>query len=548
LKEDAEEFLDQDKLKALIQKYSEFINFPIYLHTKKTVNKEVPVEEEEETTEEAPVEDAEVAVEEDEEEAKDTKPKTKTVSETVFDWELVNETKPIWTRSPKEVSEEDYAKFYKTFSKEESGEALTHSHFTAEGDVDFTALLYVPTTAPFGMFEGRMNVASRVRLYVRRVFITDKFEDLIPKYLAFLTGVVDSDDLPLNVSREMLQQHKMLKLIQKKLVRKAIAMFQALEKDDAEKYKIFYETYGTNIKLGCIEDVSNKHRLSKLLRFSTNKHRDEAISLEKYVEEMKKKQKDIYYLGGESKESLIGSPYLERLARKGYDVLFLTDPIDEYVVQTLQKFDNKYKFVDVSKEGLKLDEDEEELKKFQEEYKPLTEFLKKELDTKVIEKVSVSTRLTQTPCALVSASYGYSANMERILKAQALSDKRYKQMLNQGRKTLEINPKHPIIKELLQLVKDEREDKAREAGKVLYETAVVSSGFSLEDPTAYAARVLKVLGDSLDIDPAAYEQLREELANSAAPEEEPEDETPEETTPEEPVIPEFVQENDKDEL
>jgi heat shock protein beta len=543
LKEDAEEFLDQDKLKALIQKYSEFINFPIYLHTKKTVNKEVPVEEEEETTEEAPVEDAEVAVEEDEEEAKDTKPKTKTVSETVFDWELVNETKPIWTRSPKEVSEEDYAKFYKTFSKEESGEALTHSHFTAEGDVDFTALLYVPTTAPFGMFEGRMNVASRVRLYVRRVFITDKFEDLIPKYLAFLTGVVDSDDLPLNVSREMLQQHKMLKLIQKKLVRKAIAMFQALEKDDAEKYKIFYETYGTNIKLGCIEDVSNKHRLSKLLRFSTNKHRDEAISLEKYVEEMKKKQKDIYYLGGESKESLIGSPYLERLARKGYDVLFLTDPIDEYVVQTLQKFDNKYKFVDVSKEGLKLDEDEEELKKFQEEYKPLTEFLKKELDTKVIEKVSVSTRLTQTPCALVSASYGYSANMERILKAQALSDKRYKQMLNQGRKTLEINPKHPIIKELLQLVKDEREDKAREAGKVLYETAVVSSGFSLEDPTAYAARVLKVLGDSLDIDPAAYEQLREELANSAAPEEEPEDETPEE-----PVIPEFVQENDKDEL
>lgn len=526
LKEEAEEFLNEDTLRKLIIKYSEFINFPIFLHTKKTVSKEVPVEEEaaSSTEEKKPAEDKpqEAEIKEDDEEetaADDKKAKTKTVSETKYEWELINETKPIWTRNPKEVEKQEYEAFFKSLAKDSSANAgpLTHIHFTVEGDVDFTALLYVPKEAPFGMFENRIQ-ANRVKLYVRRVFITDKFEELIPKYLAFIVGVVDSDDLPLNVSREMLQQHKTLKVIQKKLVRKAIAMIQDLEKD-ATKYKEFYDVYGTNLKLGAIEDMSNRSRLVKLLRFHTNKHRDEAVSLDQYVKEMRSKQDQIFYLGGESRETLAHSPYLEKLAKKGYDVLFLTEPIDEYVVQTVQKYDNKFKFVDVSKEGVKLDEDEEkELKELTEEFKPLTDFLKEEVTagSKYVDKVQLSTRLMQTPCALISGTYGYSANMERIMRAQALSDKRYKQaMAGQQKKTLELNPTHPIIKELLRLVKDEQKDKARESAEVLLETALISTGYAVEDPTVFASRVHRVLGNSLDIDPAVFQSFDEEVSQKA---------------------------------
>lgn len=512
LKEEAEEFLQEDTLKKLISRYSEFINFPIYLYTKKTTTKEVPVEE---AVQEKPAETTEVPeVNEDEEEetAEPEKPKTQSVTETKYVWELANEVKPIWTRSPKEITEAEYDSFFKSLSKESSANSgsLTHIHFTVEGDVDFTALLYVPKEAPFGMFENRIQ-SNRVKLYVRRVFITDKFEELIPKYLAFIVGVVDSDDLPLNVSREMLQQNKTLKVIQKKLVRKAIAMFQELEKD-AAKYKEFYETYGTNLKLGAIEDMSNRSRLVKLLRFYSNKHQEEPISLEQYVKEMRAKQDQIYYLGGESKEALANSPYLEKLTKKGYDVLFLTEPIDEYVVQTITRYDNKYKFVDVSKEGLKLDEDEEaELKKLTEEFKPLTDFIKDEVANKYVEKVQLSTRLMQTPCALISSSSGYSANMERIMRAQALGDKRYKQMLLNQKKTLELNPHHPIIKELLKLVKEEQKEMARISTEVLLETALISTGYAVEDPTVYAARVHRVLGQSLDIDPSVFQQFAEEV-------------------------------------
>jgi heat shock protein 90kDa beta len=554
LKEEAEEFLSEDSLKKLITKYSEFINFPIYLHTKKTVSKEVPVEEEAPATEDKPAEDkpqeAEIKEDDEEETTEEKKPKTKTVTETKYEWELINETKPIWTRSPKEITKEEYDAFFKSLAKDSSASSgpLTHIHFTAEGDVDFTALLYIPKEAPFGMFENRI-AQNRVKLYVRRVFITDKFDDLIPKYLAFIVGVVDSDELPLNVSREMLQQHKTLKVIQKKLVRKAIAMIQDLEKD-AAKYKEFYETYGTNLKLGAIEDMSNRSRLVKLLRFHSNKHRDEPVSLEQYVKEMRAKQDQIYYLGGESREALAHSPYLEKLAKKGYDVLFLTEPIDEYVVQTVQKFDNKYKFVDVSKEGLKLDEDEEkELKELNEEFKPLTDFLKDEVaaGSKYVEKVQLSTRLMQTPCALISSTHGYSANMERIMRAQALSDKRYKQyMTNQAKKTLEINPSHPIIKEMLRLVKEEQKEKARESAEVLLETALISTGYAVEDPTVFAARVHRVLGNSLDIDPAVFQSFDEEISEKAKTvAEEP---AKEEEKPEEEADSKSVSDDNKDEL
>jgi len=357
------------------------------------------------------------------------------------------------------------------------------------------------------MFDNRIHPASKVKLYVRRVFITDKFEEFMPKYLAFIAGIVDSDDLPLNVSREMLQQHKTLAVIKKKLVRKAISMFQELAEDE-HKFAQFMENFGTNIKLGVIEDINNRSRLSKLLRFVTSKNRDTPVSLDTYVENMKEGQEEIYYLGGETKDAIANSPFLGKLTRKGYDVLFLTEPIDEYVVQTMGKYDSKYKFVDISKEGLKLDDDADELKKQTEQFQPLLTFLKETLSTRNIDKVTVTSRLSRSPCALVSTSQGHSANMERIIKAQALADKRYK-MFGAGKKNLEINPQHPIIKELLEFVTSDNKERASRLSELLFETAVIELGYSLDEPTKFADHIHHMMADSLGIDTTEWDQVQD---------------------------------------
>jgi len=351
-------------------------------------------------------------------------------------------------------------------------------------------------------------------------FITEDFQDMLPAYLNFIKGIVDSDDLPLNVSREMLQQNKTLAVIKRKLVRKIIAMFQELA-DDTEKWDQFWSSFSTNIKLGVVQDQSNRTRLSKLVRFSSAKDpKGKPVSFDQYIEKMRKGQEDIYYLGGESKELLMQSPLIERLVKRGYDVLLLSEPIDEYVVATLGKYDGKFKFVDVSKEGLELKgEDAEEFKKVQEEFQPLCDFLKTTLEDKV-SKVEISKRLTKTPSALVASSWGYSANMERIMKAQALKDDRYAARVG-GKRVLEINPRHPIVKKLLASVQEGKntDSSVLDVANVLYDTAVLNSGYALNEPADLTARVVRMAALSLNLDP--NEQPEEEVIV-----EEPEEDKP----------------------
>eukprot|EP01123_Difflugia_compressa_P000885 TRINITY_DN10_c0_g2_i1.p1 TRINITY_DN10_c0_g2~~TRINITY_DN10_c0_g2_i1.p1 ORF type:complete len:797 (-),score=209.33 TRINITY_DN10_c0_g2_i1:128-2518(-) len=536
LRDDSVEYLNQNKLKELIVRYNEFISYPIYLWASHEESREVPddsVDEEvdEEEEEEISIDDDEESEEEEEEEPA---PKTKTITETVWGWERVNPNPPLWTRSKSDISDEEYTTFYKNVLGS-SEEPFDHLHFKAEGDVEFNALIYIPSSLPYGFFEP--NFKSQLKLYVKRVFITDNFNEMIPSYLSFVKGVLDSDDLPLNVSREMLQENKILDVIKKKLVRKIIALFQDLadDKDNEEKWNKFYDTFATNIKLGVLQDTQNKTRLSKLLRFITAKNSEKKISVEEYIENMKKNQKDIYYLGGETLESIKNSPLLEGLTKRGYDVLLLPEPIDEYCISSLGKYDGKFSFVDISKEGLKLsDAEEERLKELNTKFEPLSNYLKDVLQDKV-SKVQVSNKLSKAPCAIVAQSWGYSANMERILKAQALKDDRYLSPMA-GKRVLEINPYHPIVKKLLQLVEEEQtNDDTRDVAHVLYDTAVLNSGYALTEPADLTGRINRMMSTSLEVDPDA--QIEEEQIEELEDEEQTTTEEEESTTEGEEDVP-----------
>jgi len=371
--------------------------------------------------------------------------------------------------------------------------------------------LYIPTTPPPGSMDFT-NAVSHVKLYVKKVFISENFNEFLPEYLNFVRGVVDSDDLPLNVSREILQQNKLLQVIQKKLVRKIIAMIAEIM-DDETKAEDFYDSYHQFLKMGVIKDPANKNRLAKLLRYNSAKHQQARIGFEEYIETMKEGQEDIFYLGGENSEALLNSPLLERLRKRGFDVLLFTDPLDEYVVMHLGKYDGKYKLVDVGKEGLKLDEsDKEKQEAYKKKFEPLIDFLKDTLK-KQVQSVEVSVRLSSSPAALVSSSWGMSANLERIVKAQALAEKQAQHMMNQ-KKVLEINPRHPIIKELNDIVTNGEPDaKAVLMVRLLYDSASLSSGYSLEDPLQLSDTLNKLVAESLHIDPYATvdEEVDEEL-------------------------------------
>ncbi|KAL2087343.1 hypothetical protein ACEWY4_016171 [Coilia grayii] len=520
MKEEASDFLELETIKNLVRKYSQFINFPIYVWSSKTETVEEPIDEDEEVKEEAKDED-EAEVEEEEE--KEDKPKTKKVEKTVWDWELMNDIKPIWTRPAKEVEDDEYTAFYKTFSKD-SDDPLAHIHFTAEGEVTFKSILFVPAAAPRGLFDEYGSKKNDfIKLFVRRVFITDDFHDMMPKYLNFVKGVVDSDDLPLNVSRETLQQHKLLKVIRKKLVRKTLDMIKKIAEEQYNDK--FWKEFGTNIKLGVIEDHSNRTRLAKLLRFQTSNSEKEVASLEQYVERMKEKQDKIYFMAATSRTEAESSPFVERLLKKGYEVIYLTEPVDEYCIQALPEFDGK-RFQNVAKEGIKFDESDsaKERREAQEkEFEPLITWMKDKALKDKIEKAVLSQRLTNSPCALVASQYGWSGNMERIMKAQAyqtgkdISTNYYASQ----KKTLEINPKHPLIKEMLKRVNTDGEDQtAADLAVVLFETATLRSGYQLADTKAYGERIERMLRLSMNVDLA--EQVEEE------PEEEPEEAAEEE--------------------
>ena len=584
LKEDSVEFCETDTVRKNIKKYSEFIDYPIYMKINKTYTEEEEIEEEENETDtsanktesneteenktEEKKDDLEITEEKkDEEKKEEKKKKTRSVTKWRWDYELINENKPIWLRDKKEITKEEYNKFFKALTKD-SEDPLAYDHGKLEGEVNFRYILYIPSKRPYDLFDNYYGKSSALKLYVRRVLVSEEFEELMPRYLNFIKGVVDSDDLPLNVSREQLQQYKMIKVMSNKLVKASIQIMIKLavekdvdddddddddddeegdeeeteeeteedkkeeeeekkedeeKKDDKKKeskYTKFFDNYGKNIKLGVIEDIQNRNKLAKLLRFYSTNNTEEYTSLDDYIKRMKPKQEQIFYIAGEDKETLAKSPLIQRILEKGGEVLLLDDPIDEFCVQNLAEYEKK-KLKNVAKGELKLWDDDDETekkkdKKIKEDFKKLIDWWKKLLEKKV-ENIEISKRLIETPCIIVSTEHGYSASMERIQKAQAFAtqDKATAQYLY-GKKTMEINPSHPAIKELREIVENNETPSAdaEDTALLLFESAMLESGYSLPDPHDFALRMDRVLKYNLNLKrdekPSPYEVVLDE--------------------------------------
>lgn len=502
LKEDQLDYLEESRIKELVKKHSEFINYPISLYVEKTVSKEVEVEVEEDvsdTKKDEEVSDEPKIDEISEEDLANKVKNTKTVEEVVSEYVLLNKQKPVWTKKPDSVSKDEYASFYKSLTNDWE-DHLAVKHFNVEGQLEFTGLLFIPKRAPFDLFEPNTKKQGHIKLYVRRVFISDECEDLIPEWLKFVRGVVDSEDLPLNISREMLQQNKILKVIKKNIVKKCLELFAEI-KDNTNDYVQFYEQFNKNIKLGIHEDSSNRDKLSELLMFHSTKSGQNMVFLKDYVANMPSNQKQIYYITGQSLKAVANSPFIEKCKRRNFEVLFMVDPIDEYCIQQLREYQGN-QLVCVTKESLKFEYDEDEKKQWEDcvnEFKPLTEKIKQILGSNV-EKVVLSERVVDSPCVLVTTDYGWTANMERIMKAQALRDNNTSSVM-MSKKIMEINPYHGIIKSLKDRINlATNEHMIKDLVNLLYELSLISSGFSIEEPATFVNRINNMIKIGLSIE------------------------------------------------
>ena len=509
LKEEMLEYLEYTKIKEIITKHSQFIGYPIKLHVTKEREEEVSKEEvskeevskeevskEEVSKEEVTKEEVtkeEVTVEEEVPKKEEEVVAKETIKVKYVEQEVLNSMKPLWTRNPDEVKSEEYVSFYKGLTNDWE-EHLAVKHFSVEGQLEIKSLLFVPSKAPMDLFDNKKK--TNIKLYVRRVFIMDNCENIIPDYLNFMKGIVDSEDLPLNISREILQQNNTMKVIKKNIIKKCLELFSELS-SDTDKYKKFYEQFSKNLKLGIYEDSTNRSKIADLLRYNTSKSGNELSSLKDYVTGMKENQKHIYYIIGENLETVKKSSFVEQIVSKGYEVLYMVDPIDEYCMMQLNEFDGKT-MVSVTKEGLELPEDDSEKKQMEEDvirYTSLCNKVKEILENKV-EKVVISNRLTTSPCCVVSSQYGWSANMERIMKAQTLRDTSSMNYMI-GKKHLELNPNHDIVKTLLEKVESDTDIK--DVVLLLYETSLLSSGFTLDDMTNHSDRIYDMIKLGLQV-------------------------------------------------
>jgi len=492
LKEDQKEYLEENKLKSLVKKHNGFINYPIELFVTKTVSKEV---EKEDTTNDATIEDKEEEgqVENvDEIDKSDQEPQKTTIEEIVEEFEKINSDKPIWTKKPEDTTQDEYKSFYKSFTNDWD-EPLAIKHFSVEGQLEFKCILFIPKHAPFDMFDNtnKKQKQDNLKLYVKKVFVTDDCESFSPEWMSFVKGIVDCEDLPLNISREFLQQNKVMKIIKKNIMKKVFEMITDLSEEDS---KTFYSQFGKNIKIGICNDENHndKDKLSKLLKFNHTKD-ENVVSLSEYVENMIDEQDTIYYYCSDNLSSMKNSTYLDKFKNIGIDVLLMNEIIDEYMVQRLNDFtvDSKtYKLQNITRDGLKLPG----VKDF-EENKDMEEFCKdiKEYFGDKIEKVK-QTNIGLYPCNIVSSVYGWSANMERIMKAQALQNNTMHGMMG-SKKVFELNIEHQLIKTMYESYSENKKLTITDKNmlQLMMETSMIMCGYTLDNPATYCDKIFKVM-------------------------------------------------------